>query len=254
MPEETGQRRTAGWYDDPIIEGQQRRWDGIQWTNEVRQRPAATTGSQPFVSPSESDSQTDREDKGQTRLVGLIVALVGAGVGAIGCLGPWATLGVFNQGGMDVDGQLVLPILILSAILAGAALSQSRSTGLPIGAAALCGLAAVIGMIDMADVSSRSADVFGTEVKPSIGWGLWLVVLGSVSGCAGAIYAVVGGESSAPRTLREGEIRISTLRALDPPDDRSEGWKLDPLDSSRFRWWDGGQWKPKVGIRKKADQ
>lgn len=34
------QERDPGWYDDPLIEGQQRNWDGSQWTNEVREAPA----------------------------------------------------------------------------------------------------------------------------------------------------------------------------------------------------------------------
>lgn len=35
--------RAPGWYDDPLIEGQQRNWDGTQWTNEVRKATASTS-------------------------------------------------------------------------------------------------------------------------------------------------------------------------------------------------------------------
>ncbi len=260
MPEGS-ESRTPGWYDDPIIVGQQRRWDGIQWTNEVRQTPTGPTATVPAgpagVAPAVTTAGTGQDDrqeaKKKTRMVGLIIALAGAGIAAIGCIGPWATVGIFEQNGMDADGQLVLPILIISAIVAGIGLTQEKSNVFPIASAALCGLAALIGLIDMADVRDNSTTVFDTEISASIGWGLWLVVIGSVTGAGGGTYAVMAGPSE-PRAPREGEVLVSTLRLLDPPVDRAEGWKPDPLDQTRLRWWDGEKWIAKVGLRKPSSE
>lgn len=257
MPE-SSESRTPGWYDDPIIEGQQRRWDGIQWTNEVRQRPstspppAAPAGMSPLGETSADDVER-QQAKQKIRMIGLIIVLAGAGIAAIGCIGPWATVGMFEQNGMDADGPLVLPILIIAAIVAGIGLTQEKSNVFPIASAALCGLAALIGLIDMADVSDNSTTVFDTEISPSIGWGLWLVVIGSATGAGGGTYAVVAGPSDV-RAPKDGEILVSTLRGLAPPEDLSEGWKPDPLDGSRLRWWDGEKWIAKVGLRKPSSE
>ena len=45
------------------------------------------------------------------------------------------------------------------------------------------GIVALVGIVDMGDVSSSGAEFFGQEIKPSVGWGLWLVVVGG----AGAV-------------------------------------------------------------------
>jgi hypothetical protein len=37
-----------------------------------------------------------------------------------------------------------------------------------------------------------------------------------------------------------------------PPEDRSEGWKADPIGASDFRWWDGSNWTERVGTEKRT--
>lgn len=179
--------------------------------------------------------------------LGVIITLIGAGVGAIGCLGPWATLGIFSKGGMDGDGGLLLAILVVTAILA-AMWFGFKAHGLMLAAAVMAGLAVFIALINVYDVTSTSTEAFGSQIKPSVGWGLWLAFLGSAAATFGAVFSVVKTPSKAP-VAKEGEILISTLRSLSPPADTTEGWKQDPTDASRLRWWTGTEWQAKVGVR-----
>lgn len=180
--------------------------------------------------------------------LGVIITIVGAAVGGIGCLGPWATLGIFSKGGMEGDGTLLLGLLIVAAILAAIWFSF-KAHGLMIAAAAMAGLATLVALLNVADVSSTSTEAFGAQIKPSIGWGLWLAFLGSAAATFGAVFSVVKTPSKAP-VAKEGEILVSTLRSLSPPAEPSEGWKEDPVDASRMRWWTGSEWEAKIMVRR----
>jgi len=71
---------------------------------------------------------------------------------------------------------------------------------LSIGAATAGLLGAATGILDIMDVLSRSAEFFRETVRPDVGWGLWLVLISSVTLIATAIIvAVQTGKKSEPR-------------------------------------------------------
>jgi len=71
---------------------------------------------------------------------------------------------------------------------------------LSIGAATAGVVGAGIGTLDIIDVFSRSAEFFRETVRPDVGWGLWLVLISSVTLIATAIIvAVQTGKKSEPR-------------------------------------------------------
>lgn len=46
-----------------------------------------------------------------------------------------------------------------------------------------------------------------------------------------------------------GQVPTNVLLALRPPTTPVKGWREDPLDSERLRWWDGEQWTDNTGVR-----
>lgn len=123
-----------------------------------------------------------------------IWALVALGLAAVGSLGPWATFGVFDKAGTDGDG--VISLIAAAAGVLAVLLGRGRIALLIVGLVILG-----IGVFDVIDVSSTDIGVLGTEVSPSVGWGLWLV---AVSGAAIVLCAaarrlnIVKAESPAP--------------------------------------------------------
>ncbi len=70
---------------------------------------------------------------------------------------------------------------------------------LSIGAATAGVVGAGIGTLDIIDVFSRSAEFFGETIRPEVAWGLWLVLISSVTLIATAtIVAVQAGNKSEP--------------------------------------------------------
>jgi hypothetical protein len=94
----------------------------------------------------------------------------------IGSIGPWATLGIFSKAGTDGDGVISLVAASVGIIAALVAWQGSRVV---IGILGV--VVAAVGIIDIGDVSSSGAELFGQEIKPSVGWGLWLVTIGGVA-------------------------------------------------------------------------
>lgn len=45
------------------------------------------------------------------------------------------------------------------------------------------------------------------------------------------------------------KVPANVLKALRPPSTPEKGWRADPLDEERLRWWDGEQWTDNTGIR-----
>jgi hypothetical protein len=119
----------------------------------------------------------------------------GAAIVLIGSVLPWASVttfvGTISVNGTNGDGVLTLIGALLIAGLAGPALWGLARRGLLIGALVLSALVAVVALIDIADVSSRVADANGTGlVHASVGFGLWLTLVGAIVATAGTAIAL----------------------------------------------------------------
>ena len=114
-----------------------------------------------------------------------VVPLVGIALLVLGAIGPWVTvedLPEVSESGLESDGVITLAL----ALIAGALLLVYRNRPgkrAAIGAGICALLALVISIIDVSDVSGTS--VLGIE--PSVGWGLWLTLVGSIVLLAGVI-------------------------------------------------------------------
>jgi hypothetical protein len=120
-------------------------------------------------------------------LPNLIAALV-ASVGiVIGSLGPWMTILFVDRTATDGDGAITLVLGIISAValfvvfnLGRSRTKTSRMARLS-NVAMLAGAGAfVVGVAGAGEVTSRHIEWFGTTINAQIGWGLWLVLIGSL--------------------------------------------------------------------------
>jgi hypothetical protein len=108
-----------------------------------------------------------------------IWAGISAGMMLIGAIGPWATaFGVFSVAGTDGDGVIVLIAgLVIGAMLFLRYLRRAGTWTLVFAV-----LAAVVGaatsIYDMADIQNAISNSHGLV---SIGWGLWIDCIASVS-------------------------------------------------------------------------
>ena len=145
-------------------------------------RMSTPVRSQPATSATAADVRT------------AIAAIVAAALVLVGSLGTWATISVsitpgaptaagVSKGGLDGDGGITLVLAFVAAAMA--VLWATRPARWQDAVAALAaGLTVVIGIVDVLDVR----DAGGGAVEASVGWGLWLVLLG---GIALAITAVL---------------------------------------------------------------
>jgi hypothetical protein len=144
-----------GWYPD--AQGQQRYWDGNQWTEHTapgQGGPAAGSATTGGPSPA------------------LFAAIIAAVVAAVGVIGPWATAFGSELTGIDTDdGKVVIAIAGVSLVLllVGFALPHRWPYILPLLAG---GFASVITIIDFSDLMDTPADP---------GWGLYASMVGSVA-------------------------------------------------------------------------
>jgi hypothetical protein len=141
----------AGWYPD--AHGQNRYWDGQQWTEHLA--PPAPIARPTLLTRDRSPA--------------FWWALVAALVMVIGGFGPWATaFNVIDVSGTRGDGWIVIGA---AAIAAGLLWVSPRGAG-PI-LAVLAGVGGlIVGVIDFNDIASRSA-----LVHPA--WGIYAVIAGS---------------------------------------------------------------------------
>ena len=109
------------------------------------------------------------------------IGLVGAALVAVGSFGPWASFEAFSASGLDrgADGWITLVLAILAAgVLAGIFAPKPvarvvRWIPLPFPLMIL-----LIALLNLADIDSAASAV-GVEL--SVGWGLWLVMAGSIA-------------------------------------------------------------------------
>lgn len=156
----------SGWYPNPQGAGH-RYWDGTRWTEHFS---GATAHRPPAFWVS----------------VASVAAMV------IGAFGPWASaLGgaiTINGTSGGRDGWLLLVAAVIAALfLVGYASSgvASRLTG-----AAIFGvLGGIICIVDLVDISNRTANLFGEDVQVTHpAWGIYLGLAGAA---ALAVAAVV---------------------------------------------------------------
>jgi hypothetical protein len=174
----------AGWYPDPSGSGQQRYWDGSQWTEHYA--PAAGQGG---YAPQQAQAAAP------ARPVGPLPSLwwaapAAALIAIIGTFGDWvkASLGgteVASETGLSGgDGWFTL-ITGLIAIVLLVLWRNTRQRGLAIGAAVLAAIGTLIPFLYIAD-PSFGAEGFGVDLAEwSRGWGLWLSFVG-----AGALVVI----------------------------------------------------------------
>jgi hypothetical protein len=118
-----------------------------------------------------------------------VVPLVGIALIVIGAIGPWVTvdgIAEINESGLESDGVITLPL----ALIAGALLLAFRNRmgrGAKIGIGICAALCLIISIIDVQDVAGTS--VLGIE--PSVGWGLWLTLAGSIVLVAGIVLTAI---------------------------------------------------------------
>ncbi len=105
----------------------------------------------------------------------------------------------FSKSGVDGDGVLTLVLGAVAAIALFTILSRGGKAnfGDRWVAPAVGAIAVVIGIIDAMNVSDAEATVFRTTVSPSIGWGLWVVLLSGAALCvtSSTVTQIVGKRS-----------------------------------------------------------
>jgi Protein of unknown function (DUF2510) len=129
-------------------------------------------------------------------LVGWIV-VIGAGILAVGSVGPWAkatapVVGEVTQNGMSGDGRFMLALAVL-LIATGIGLILGRfGRVVAFSALSLGTLAAIVCAVDMARISNGNYGLLqGTvDATASAGVGLWACLVGAIVCIAGGIVAV----------------------------------------------------------------
>ena len=150
-----------GWYPD--AQGQQRYWDGSQWTEHVAPAaggPATTGGPTAQRSPL------------------LFVALALAAVTIVGNFLAWATFGDLSAAGIDgSDGKIVIGLIAIAIVALLASAFSGRRAGYV--TAIIFGLlAAAVGVLNITDIQDKGLD---------LGPGIFMVTGGAI------VFAVVCG-------------------------------------------------------------
>lgn len=149
----------AGWYPDPDS-GQQRYWDGGAWGPVAPPTPPTPAHAAPA-------SQAARSVKGAA-----IAAAIASVALAIGAFGPWVTLGIIKENGLDSTSDAWALVAGGALGLMGAWISRHGDSGgvgwLLFGGA----IGAGASIYHIATFNDRGVEVLGNS--PSIGWGLYL--------------------------------------------------------------------------------
>jgi len=117
-----------------------------------------------------------------------LIVLVGALLALIGSFLPWATVSVEGFGsesasGMDGDGVITLIVALAAAAIAVFMKGRGRMIGIIVAA----GIIILVSIIDIADVNRAAGEIGDIPgVDTSVGFGLWLVLVGGVVALVGA--------------------------------------------------------------------
>lgn len=148
------------------------------------------------------------------RLMSGILAMGGGGLLVLGSLLPWAQVSsVFvtvSVNGTEGDGKITVGLGLVVAILGLIAMTNQRAK-LNILAPILGLVAGAIGLLDLLSVNSKFGSISGSDlVHPSIGIGLYLVVLGGILTFVAALFGVTNKSSLQMKTYAENRIVPAT--------------------------------------------
>lgn len=210
----------AGWYADPELARKQRYWDGAGWGVREDDYPLSQSEASQAISSTQTQPApaTWSAQNPGTRPTALrwgghapvLVALGGAAFAAIGCLGTWA-----SATGLDLDstdagdglpslktttqsvtglhlsqGVLVLALAVIVGGFAAVRLTQPARWA-TITALVLAAFLAIGGGVGNMSHIQNVATNFSDGTSVSIGWGLWLVLIGGIAATAALIWDLV---------------------------------------------------------------
>lgn len=163
----------AGWYPVAGSSNDERYHDGTDWTEQFR----SGGDSDPLAAPLAAFA--DEKNRWLAAIPGPALAVI------IGSVGPWAVLttsvGNVTVAGVDMSGSIAVLLAMASAgAMAFGALRANRLARIS-GTAGFV-VVALLGLYEMANLDSQVTDT--SFANPSVGWGLWLAVLGSLGGVA----------------------------------------------------------------------
>lgn len=177
--------------DTPEGEGWWQASDGKYYPPE----PGPAPGSRPR--PAGQQPTTQRSQHPVAALA-LVVAAVASVVVVIAAFLTWATIELLGESvsisGTDdgSDGVLTLILGAGALIVAGVARVKGRTgRAMPVIVAVLGALTLLIGLIDIADVTSVADNPVFAGADVSVGIGLWLTALGGLVTTAGGLVAAV---------------------------------------------------------------
>lgn len=103
----------------------------------------------------------------------------------VGSLGPWASFLNFSKAGIDGDGMLTMILGVIAAVALFSILSRGGKAkfGDRWVAPALGAITLVIAIVDAANLSNQETTFLRSTIGPSIGWGLWVVLLCGAALC-----------------------------------------------------------------------
>lgn len=129
--------------------------------------------------------------EGAVSRTGPVISLVGAALVVLGALMPWATLstafGSVSIPGTEGDGEIVLILGVVIAVLATLELTRQPRLGLRIGVGVCAGIALLIGLIDFSSITDHIRTENLEAGVASVGAGLYAVLLGAGVAIAGAV-------------------------------------------------------------------
>lgn len=172
----------AGWYPDPEGSGQQRYWDGAQWTQHyagaAQGGAPAATGSPGGYAPTH-DSR--RVSPAPALWWGVPAAVL---LTIIGSLGKWVTVEVGttfseSENGTAGDGWITLVCAVIAGVLLVLWRAQAQAWQ-AIAAAVLALIATLVALYHIADPSAGESTLGGV-IEVSAGWGVWIALIGSLA-------------------------------------------------------------------------
>lgn len=175
---------TAGWYPDPDRPQSQRYWDGETWTDQIA----------PLAVP--KDAATDGV---ATRTWPKLTAYLGAAAIIVGTLGPWGTTVLESISGTSTGGKWCAFAGVVALILLAARRVVLFNVLIGIGVG-------LEGLNRISNVNSYSVHALGQTIHPaSVGWGLYLLVVGCVALIVGSWFYTddVKGQRRQEKTERE---------------------------------------------------
>jgi hypothetical protein len=187
----TSPQTPAGWYPDPEGSGQQRYWDGAQWTQHYSGAAAAAPVAPGYGQPAYAQPAAARGPVTPAPAAWWAVPVLGL-LALVGCVGRWQTgeLGgseVASANGLGGDGWFTLFFVIVAVVLL-VVWRQGGQRWAAITAGAMSLLAAIFPLIYIIDPKGTASGLLVDEVDWSTGWGAYLAFVMSLALAAVSFY------------------------------------------------------------------